>query len=193
MDDRRTQIVEASLALLREEGLAGFTQPRIAARVGLRQSHLTYYFPTRTDLLSAVAQHAIDVQLAAAKKIAAHAVSPQKAVAAIAAAVTSHQNTRVLSALNQAADQEPKLRALFNALCDGFLRELDTMFTALGLPSSEASLDFMHALFVGLSIINLASGRKREAARSKAVLETAFELLAMAAPDTRGARRPPRR
>ena len=59
MQDRRHDIVEAGLAVLREHGYTGFTQPRIAARVGLRQSHLTYYYPTRLDLLEAVGRTAI--------------------------------------------------------------------------------------------------------------------------------------
>ena len=65
MQDRRQDIIEAGLATLREHGYAGFTQPRVAARAGLRQSHLTYYYPTRIDLLTAVGRAAIDRQLAA--------------------------------------------------------------------------------------------------------------------------------
>ena len=37
----------------------------VAGLAGLRQSHLTYYYPTRVDLLAAVARAAIDGQLAA--------------------------------------------------------------------------------------------------------------------------------
>ena len=65
MKDRRQDIINASLAVLKASGYAGFTQPRVAAEVGLRQSHLTYYFPTRVDLLAAVARVAIDRQLVA--------------------------------------------------------------------------------------------------------------------------------
>ncbi|MHC5540598.1 TetR family transcriptional regulator, partial [Singulisphaera rosea] len=54
MTDRRQEIIEAGLATLRERGYSGFTQPRVATRAGLRQSHLTYYYPTRADLLAAV-------------------------------------------------------------------------------------------------------------------------------------------
>ena len=46
MDDKRQHIVECALAQLREEGFAAFTQSKVAARAGLRQSHLTYYYPT---------------------------------------------------------------------------------------------------------------------------------------------------
>ena len=62
MEDRRKHIIDAGLGLLREEGLPGLTQPRIATRTGLRQSHLTYYYPTRAALVAAVARAAVDTQ-----------------------------------------------------------------------------------------------------------------------------------
>ena len=109
MRDRRQDIIKASLAVLRASGYAGFTQPRVAAEVGLRQSHLTYYFPTRVDLLAAVARVAIDRQLLAVDSILA-AASVREAAKAIANVAVRHENTRVLMALVQAADQEPALR-----------------------------------------------------------------------------------
>jgi AcrR family transcriptional regulator len=69
VQDRRQDIIEAGLATLREHGYAGFTQPRVATRAGLRQSRLTYYYPTRVDLLAAVGRAAIDGQLAAADAV----------------------------------------------------------------------------------------------------------------------------
>src|SRR5919197_1079370 len=135
MEDRRQQILSAGLEILREEGLPGFTQPRIAARTGLRQSHLTYYFPTRTDLLAAVARQAIDIQLEAAKAMVAKIASSKQAAGTIASVVVKHENTRVLVALNQAADREPALRELFNELTDGFVKELRELSDRLALPS----------------------------------------------------------
>src|SRR5580704_13164525 len=109
MQDHRHNIIEAGLAILREHGYAGFTQPRVASRAGLRQSHLTYYYPTRVDLLVAVGRAAIEGQLAAVDRVLA-GTSPSAVVTAIAQLVVRHENTRVLMALAQAADQEPQLR-----------------------------------------------------------------------------------
>ena len=50
----RDRLLAAALALLREQSLTGLTQPRVAKAAGVSQSHLTYYFPTRADLLRAV-------------------------------------------------------------------------------------------------------------------------------------------
>jgi hypothetical protein len=46
--------------------------------------------------------------------------------------------------------------------------------------SDEAgNVDLVHAIFVGLSVIDLATSRTRGVARSKAALEALFRLLAV--------------
>src|SRR5579871_4337283 len=177
MQDHRKAILEAGLALLRENGLAALTQPRIAAKTGLRQSHLTYYYPTRADLLTAVTRAAIDAQLAAVRSMVKSASSAPKTASKIAAVTVLPENTRVLAALNQAADQEPQVRALFNELLGGFISELQTLLENLNLPAAEPQVDLIHALFVGLSIIQLATARRKGKARAEAVLNLAFNLL----------------
>jgi AcrR family transcriptional regulator len=177
MQDRRKEILEAGLALLREHGLAGLTQPRVAARTGLRQSHLTYYYPTRADLLAAVARVAMEAQLGAARSLFKGISSAEQGADRIAVATARHETTRVLAALNQAADQEPAVRAVFNELLSGFIAEIGTVFERLQLTPTEARIDLLHALFVGLSIIDLATARRNGKARAKAVLNLAFHML----------------
>jgi AcrR family transcriptional regulator len=177
VEDRRKQIIDAGLALLREEGLAGLTQPRIAAKTGLRQSHLTYYYPTRAALLAAVARAAIEAQTAAARGLAARIQSPDTAAEIIASGTARHENTRVLVALNQAAEQEPEVRALFNELSDNFFAAIVAMFDKLGLRPEPARVDMMHALFVGLSVLDLATSRPDQRARSAAVLDVVLNFL----------------
>jgi AcrR family transcriptional regulator len=184
MQDRRHIILEAGLAILREEGLAGFTQPKVAAKAGLRQGNLTYYFPTRTDLLAAVARLAIDAQLAAVGGMVQRISSLTQAAATIAAVTVRHENSRVLVALNQAADQEPALREMFNELTDGFINELDNLMSKLSLVPSPSHIDLLHALFVGLSVIDLASSRTNGEARARSVMEAALALLASPQIDT---------
>ena len=177
MKDRRKIILEAGLAILREQGLAGLTQPRIAAKTGLRQSHLTYYYPTRADLLTAVARVAIEGQLRAVKGLVSGASSPERAADRIASAAVQHDNTRLLAALNQAADQEPAVRKLFGELLDGFVTELGRLLDDLKLSPNRARIDLIHALFVGLAIIDLATGRRGGKRHAKVVLTLAFDLL----------------
>lgn len=39
---------------MRTDGLKRLTQPKVAAAAGIRQSHLTYYFPKKVDLIVAL-------------------------------------------------------------------------------------------------------------------------------------------
>jgi AcrR family transcriptional regulator len=177
MQDHRKNILEAGLSLLREHGLAGLTQPRLAAKVGLRQSHLTYYYPTRAHLVAAVTRIAMEAQLDAVRSLFKGISSAEQGADRIATVTVRHVNTRVLAALNQAADQEPAVRAVFNELLSGFVAEIGTLLERLKLTPSEASIDLVHALFVGLSIIDLATARRNGKARAKAVLTLAFHML----------------
>jgi AcrR family transcriptional regulator len=177
MRDHRKDILDAGLAILQEHGLAGLTQPKIASMTGLRQSHLTYYYPTRADLVTAVARTGIELQLAAIRSLVNGAISAKKTAAAIAAVTVLRKNTRVLAALNQAADQEPSVRALFSGLLAGFTTELGALLRKFNLVANEAQIDLIHALFVGLSIIDLATARPKGKARAEAVLNLAFALL----------------
>jgi DNA-binding transcriptional regulator YbjK len=177
IQDRRQAILDAGLAVLREEGLAGFTQPNVAARAGLRQGNLTYYFATRVDLLTAVARTAIDLQLGGARAMLKSVESLKEATAAMGAAVVRHENTRVFVALNQAADQEPALQALFKELREGFAQAIADFLKRLDLPATQSHVELLHAVFVGLSVIDLATSRKNGKARSVAALKTVFDLL----------------
>ena len=56
----RQRILDAALDILEDRGVKGLTQPRVAKLAGLRQSHLTYYFPRKADLFVAVLQASHD-------------------------------------------------------------------------------------------------------------------------------------
>lgn len=177
MQDRRQDIIEAGLATLRECGFAGFTQPRVASRAGLRQSHLTYYYPTRADLLAAVGRAAIDGQLAAVEAVLKGS-SSEAVAGAIAKVVVRRENTRVIMALAQAADQEPQLRALFRELADGIVSRADRFLKARNPDATETDARLLHALAVGLAVVDLATDRRDGKRRNAAVLQAALAMIA---------------
>ena len=176
MKDRRQDIINASLAVLRASGYAGFTQPRVAAEVGLRQSHLTYYFPTRVDLLAGVARVAIDRQLVAVDSILA-ASSVREAAKAIANVAVRHENTRVIMALVQAADQEPALRELFRELADGIIVRAGKLLTNLNIEPTDERCYQVHSMSVGMAVIDLATARKNGERRAARTLEAALTSM----------------
>lgn len=52
--DLRQFILNTALDIVGTEGIKRLTQPRLAKMTGLRQSHLTYYFPKKSDLFLAL-------------------------------------------------------------------------------------------------------------------------------------------
>lgn len=56
----RQRILDAALDIVETQGINALTQPRVAKAAGLRQSHLTYYFPRKADLFVALLQASHD-------------------------------------------------------------------------------------------------------------------------------------
>jgi AcrR family transcriptional regulator len=113
----RDRILDAALAVLRESGLQGFTQVRVAERAGVRQSHLTYYFPAREDLVAAVAAHVLDGVVSQVQTAVADAARGTTAtlLTRVVMAVANIGQMRAFVGLVVEADAEPTLRPLLVA------------------------------------------------------------------------------
>lgn len=155
--DKRGLILGSALDLIRAGGLAAFTQPRVARRTGLRQSHLTYYFPTREDLLVAVAEQAVCDRVVALGAVAA-ARSPRSKVKALAGVLTDQERTRLLLALIQSADRVPAVRAAFDRLREGIAPGSDSLLRAWGAESTPQTHQLLQASCTGIAVLALANG-----------------------------------
>jgi AcrR family transcriptional regulator len=69
----RAAILSASIALLTEQGYAGFSASRVASRAGVSRGAQEHYFPRKVDLIAAATQHAMDEAVAHARSLAARA------------------------------------------------------------------------------------------------------------------------
>lgn len=154
---KRQLIVDSALAVIGEEGLGGFTQPRVAKRAGLRQSHLTYYFPTRDDLLLAVADEAVRRRIEA---LGTAMSAPTRAakVAALVGVLADPAQTRVLLALTQAADSHRAIRRSFAALTVGIAPIAAELLEAFDIEVTESSVSLLQGTSTGLAVLALATG-----------------------------------
>jgi AcrR family transcriptional regulator len=155
----------------------GFRPPRVAKRADVRQSHLTYYFPTRLALLEGVARLAFDGQLGALQSIV-ELPSVAAAIKHITAMIGRHENTRVMIALAQAADEEPSLRSVFRELADRIASRLRQLLENLHINATEEQVTQIHSLSVGLAVVDLAIQRPHSKRRIEAILESLFTTLA---------------
>jgi AcrR family transcriptional regulator len=110
----RERILKAAMAILREEGIQGLSQVQVARNAKVRQSHLTYYFPKRCDLLEAVAVRFVDGVVRGIGEIAARS-APGDAVAMlrrIADAITDRGHMRMFTGVIAEADSDPEVRTV---------------------------------------------------------------------------------
>jgi AcrR family transcriptional regulator len=169
------RILDTALGLLRREGVTALTQPRIAKASGLRQSHITYYFPRRSDLITAVAASVAE-RLKSGFETALAADAPGD-LAECFARIAMPEQTRLLFALVLAADQEKSIRALFRQLTKDIREEIIAGLACHGIEAGQDAVALFHALGVGLAVLDLA--RAEPAARRETRGATALALQLM--------------
>jgi len=172
----RSRILEAALRLLAESGAHELTQPRVARAAGVRQSHLTYYFPTRADLMQAVARHSIE--RLAADLARAHERSPSQIADAIAAASSDRRIARVMLGLVAAADRDPAIRRQFRRFVVELRRLMAPALAAGGLRAEPACVAFFHSVVIGCAVLQLARDSAEGRSEARAVLQMAARAIA---------------
>jgi len=181
--DIRERLLMAAVTLVREQGLPKLTQPRLAKAAGVSQSHLTYYFPTRADLVHAVLKRAAERQRAGVEATVAAADEGVEAlVRALAGTLMRPENTRVLVSFVLAADADPTARALFAGLAAGMRATIAVMLEKVGIAPSPQTVTMVHALGTGLAILELALGGSAAQPNTAATLRQLFLLLAESGP-----------
>jgi AcrR family transcriptional regulator len=177
--DIRERLLMAAATLIREQGLPKLTQPRVAKAAGVSQSHLTYYFPTRADLVHAVLERAAERQSAGVEATVAVADEGVEAlVRELAKTSARPENTRVLVSFVLAADTDPTARAMFGGLAGGMRATIAEMLGKVGIAPHPEAVTMVHALGTGLAILELALGGSAAQPDTAATLRQLFDLLA---------------
>jgi AcrR family transcriptional regulator len=114
------RILDAALAILAESGLRDLTQVRVAHRARVRQSHLTYYFPTRDDLLDAVTARAVDGIVSGFRRVATDASQggQRQLLGRLAGSVADLAHMRMFIAMIVEADADPAVRRVMRRATD---------------------------------------------------------------------------
>ena len=163
--DPRTRILDAALDLAAEGGAQALTQPRIARAAGVRQSHLTYYFPTVAALLQAVARRMIELAVA---EVRASSLKRRPAALAdvFARVATEPRRARVMLALVTAADRDDALKPGLRRLVRELRMGIAAVLASAGVAADADDVAFLHAAIVGSAVLHLArtnAGARREA------------------------------
>ncbi len=152
----KQNILQAGMALLKQQGFAALTQPQVAKAAGCKQSHLTYYFPTRNDLLLAIAEYSVDTMLAELTGRLAEKPQRQTLSDAIVHNVVEGLPPRVLLGLAVAADNDPAIRQQLSRLIDHVRATIKMVLKKSGLASDDDAALLFHAVVVGLAVMHQA-------------------------------------
>ena len=181
-------ILVAGQELLRESGVAALTQPKVARAAGIKQRHLTYYFPTRAKLLLGIAEYTASEAMAhVAERLAA---KPERATLAgmVSEIMINGLPPRVVIGLIVAADAEPGIRDSLRELVGNVRARLQSLLAAAGLAASADAALLFHATVVGLAVMHQARMSPASAAEVDNGVASMLKLLALPVHDIGGER-----
>ena len=176
--DVRTRILEAALDLLGEHGVGKLTQPNVAKAAGIRQSHLTYYFPTRADLLKATASYSIEALI---NTLAAHAtkgrLSPDVLSEIAGKAVNDKRRARIVLGLVVASDEDPKIKKFLRDFVVRARDGISQVVHLLGHKADPARIARFHTLIIGAAVMHIARDNAASRRESRAIVQFAVDQL----------------
>ncbi|HVK98383.1 MAG TPA: TetR family transcriptional regulator [Dongiaceae bacterium] len=194
----RERIVEAALELAQTVGVQGMSQARVAAVAGVRQSHLTYYFPTRADLIKATVSAIRDQMLDVTRnflQMSDEEMDPVQGLREFCLREVCDQGkARLMLSLLVVAEEEPSLRQWNDEFHLENLSQWQEVYRQLGFEVPAEEVELFHAAFVGASLLAAQSGSEAAQARAARVAAMAIDrLFQSGAPATSGAARNGRR
>jgi AcrR family transcriptional regulator len=169
-EDIRKKVLDAATELLGDHGLRKLTQPQVAKRAGVRQSHVTYYFPRRSDLIAAVARSYSDSVAGEVlqKMQTAQAGTLAESLSAFTTTlIGDRRRTRTLIGLLVASEEDAELRA---QMLEGVLALRAVMEQVIGVPPGDPAAAVLQATIWGLSVQHLLMGKQQTQAQLAALV-----------------------
>jgi AcrR family transcriptional regulator len=180
----REKILTAASELLLNDGFSALTQQAVAARAGVRQSHITYYFPTRNDLLRATAQFGVETLLdpttianATASATAAGRPSVEVFRTLLMPDKTDRQWFRLMTGLLIASDEDESIRPWLCEFDERIVEKLASGFAAIGIHITLDQLHFLHSTFIGALHLDMKEQTDESFARVERTVSMALDLL----------------
>ena len=157
----RERILAAAMTALQEDGIRGLSQVQIARRAKVRQSHLTYYFAKRHDLIEAVANRFFEgIAHAFGDAVTASVEAGDRSplLEHLTAVIVDRRHMRMFAAIILEADDDPKVRAI---LVRTTLRLQAMLANALGGVDGDERASIVLASLWGLGLYDFLMRPKR--------------------------------
>ncbi|KQV25828.1 MULTISPECIES: TetR/AcrR family transcriptional regulator [unclassified Microcella] len=196
-EERREQIIGATLRLVARKGFASVTLRDVAAEVGIVHGLIRHYFASRDELVAAAFDHAVTAELASDEAMLA-GLDP---IAALAAWFSTTPEDHYLVWID-AWSEAPRNPALAAAVlrhhsdCERILADVIRRAVAAGAASSldvDADSRMLTALADGMAVQHHAMGMVDAAAADEIVFAAVEARLAIAPGTLAAADRAPAR
>lgn len=175
----KASILIAGETLLKEKGIAALTQPKVARAAGIKQSHLTYYFPTRAKLLLGIAEHTVSAAMARIAQCLADNPRRDTLATTVSEIMIAGLPPRVVIGLIVAADAEPGIREPLCELIRDVRARIQSLLVTAGLAASADAALLFHATVVGLAVMHQARMSPESAEEVGSGVAAMLQLLAL--------------
>ena len=174
----RDRILDSALALLDAEGYGGLTQPQVAKAAGITQGHLTYYFPTRSALMLAVAEHSLRTGLRHALKAQEGEPDCEAIIQMVRKTLLVKERTRTILGLVIASDGDREIKKPLRQMIAHAREIANTLLQQLGGEATPRHARMLHACLVGLSVVTFAYDTPKSDREMGDAAELLLRLLA---------------
>jgi DNA-binding transcriptional regulator YbjK len=142
----RQRILDAALDVVEAQGIMALTQPKVSKAAGLRQSHLTYYFPRKADLFAALLDASHDRTDKNGKPKQA-SEGPASIFEELAGVMFDRRRMQFFLGIALATSDEPELRAAVAAHADELVRRAADCFGRTEAdPAVRAFIDMLRGI-----------------------------------------------
>ena len=174
----RTRILASAMEILHAEGFSALTQNAVALRAGVRQSHLTYYFPTRLDLLRNVAQYGCAKMI---DPITEGSERGQVTLSQFREFLVPNEMDRgwirLFTGLMIAAEEDPSIRVWISEFTESVNKRLHVAFCAVVGDVSIETVRMLHACFIGVMHVEMQLGNAKSLLQAQATMKRAVDQV----------------
>ena len=174
----RTRILASAAEILHAEGFSALTQNAVALRAGVRQSHLTYYFPTRLDLLRNVAHYGCTQMLYPITDGSERGLVTLSQFREFLEPKEMDRGwVRLFTGLMIAAEEDPSIRVWLGEFTESINKRLHAAFCALVGDVSIEAVRMVHSCFIGAMRFEMLEESEHSLAQAKTTMNHAIDLV----------------
>jgi len=189
--DVRSRLLRAADEILGTEGIQALTQTRVAEAAGVRQSHLTYYFATRSALVRALVEMtATGVMSEFTAEVEGRQVTFSEMRQRLIDCLSDPKMARRILGILISTDEDPTLLAVLDELEAHICASMAQSLREHGLEVSDADTKLLHSTLIGIALRSFNRTSEQALHQTQTLIGDTFDrLVAMTGPSSNRSRK----